>query len=361
MEKNPGRYGIAALAIAALLSAGACDRGTDTATGLSERSTDTRTAQSPSSPSSPPEQTAASTAPGAAPAPGGLASSTDSAPAGQSSGAQTESGAGTAGVSGYTGPAGSTTGTTTGSTAGTTGTAPSGASSSAGGSATTSGPASGEMGASRKTLSSSDRNFIKEAAEDGMYEVAIARVAAEKAADPEVKSYASKLVDDHTKSNDQLRQIAESRNVTLPASLPAAKQRNVDRLSSAAGSDFDRQFLRMIGVKEHKEDIAEFERASRRARDAEIREFAKSALPTLREHMSTAQRLTANVGKKTGETGTTTTPQQQPQGYTGPESSPPPGSTGGSPGDMGSPATPQGSSTDTDRSMGSSGSTMGGQ
>lgn len=372
MEKNPGRYGIAALAIAALLSAGACDRGTDnTATGMSERGTDTRTARQESSPSS---DTSAQPGPTAGTAPGSasssadtssggssgsLASTTESGSVGQGSGAAASSDTGTPGVSGYTGPA-ETTGSTTGTTGSTTGTTGSGSATGTTGSTATErsgSTASGEMTRS-KTLSSSDRNFVKEAAEDGMYEIAIARVASEKATDPEVKAFASKLVDDHTKAHDQLRQIAESRNLALPSSLPAAKQRNVDRLSSASGSDFDRQFLQMIGVKGHKEDIAEFERASRRARDAEIREFAKSALPTLREHLSSAQRLTASVGRGTGSTGTTTSPQ----GYTGQGDRAPggsgmmessPGGTTGSQGDMGSPSTPQGSS-DSDRNLGGS-------
>ena len=132
---------------------------------------------------------------------------------------------------------------------------------------------------------------MNHAAEDGMFEVEIAKVAATKATDPAVKSFAQRLVDDHTAANDKLRQIAASHNITLPASMPASKQKDIDRLNKLSGAQFDREFIQMVGIKDHKTDIDMFEKISKDAKASDLRDFAQSTLPTLREHLAQAQKL----------------------------------------------------------------------
>jgi len=140
-------------------------------------------------------------------------------------------------------------------------------------------------------LSASETSFVNHAAEDGMFEVEIAKVAATKATDPAVKSFAQRLVDDHTAANDKLRQIAASHNITLPASMPASKQKDIDRLNKLSGAQFDREFIQMVGIKDHKTDIDMFEKISKDAKASDLRDFAQSTLPTLREHLAQAQKL----------------------------------------------------------------------
>jgi putative membrane protein len=140
-------------------------------------------------------------------------------------------------------------------------------------------------------LDSNDRNFIMTAAESGLYEVEVAKLAASKATDAAVKSFASMLVDHHTAANDKLRQVASSRSIALPTTIPADKQQVINKLGQASGADFDRQFVQTVGIKDHQTDIALFEKATREAKDTEVRNFAQSTLPTLRDHLSAAQKL----------------------------------------------------------------------
>src|SRR2546423_400842 len=81
-------------------------------------------------------------------------------------------------------------------------------------------------------------------------------------------------------TNDKLKSIASSHTETLPTSLPADMQKELDKLSKLSGAAFDKEFIQMVGMKDHKTDIALFEKASKEAKSDDLREFAKSTLPT---------------------------------------------------------------------------------
>ena len=141
-----------------------------------------------------------------------------------------------------------------------------------------------------------DIGFITQAAESGQFEVEVGRLAAEKAASPDVKAFAQMLVTDHGAANDQLRQLATSHNLALPASLPDAKKKELDELAKLSGAEFDRQFVKMAAVHDHEKDVAEFEKASQSAKSPDVRQFAQSTLPTLKKHLAAAEKLPGAKG-----------------------------------------------------------------
>ena len=161
-------------------------------------------------------------------------------------------------------------------------------------------PTSPSPTAASMALNDTEKKFMSEAAIAGQYELALAQLAAAQASDSSVKSYATMLVSDHSMANQKLQQLAQRRNVVLPTTLPADKQAVIDRLSKLNGADFDRQFVQTVGLHDHKTDIGLFEKATREAKDSEVREFASSTLPTLRSHLSAAQNLPASVKGSAG-------------------------------------------------------------
>jgi putative membrane protein len=140
-------------------------------------------------------------------------------------------------------------------------------------------------------LARGDRKFVQKAAESGMFEVQIAQLAATKATDPQVKSFASMLVDHHTKANNELVQLANAKKVELPAAPPRGMRRDIEKLGKKSGAEFDRDFVRNVGIKAHEKDIKLFEKASKDLKDAELKAFATKTLPVLQEHLAQAQKL----------------------------------------------------------------------
>lgn len=153
---------------------------------------------------------------------------------------------------------------------------------------------------SEQKLSHSDRRFVEKAAEGGQSEVALGQLAQEKASNPDVKSFAQSLVQDHQNANSQLMQIAQQKDVKLKEDK-SKEDHEYKRLAKASGDEFDREFIKNQ-VKDHKKDIKMFEKAAKDSKDEDVRNFATQVLPKLREHLAMAQRLEQSIAP-TGRTG----------------------------------------------------------
>ncbi|HEX6364004.1 MAG TPA: DUF4142 domain-containing protein [Albitalea sp.] len=142
-----------------------------------------------------------------------------------------------------------------------------------------------------------DAEFVARAAQHAAFEVEIAKLGVERAADPLVKAYAQMLADDHAAAHERLRQIAGSHSVPLPGAMPPDKRKEIEALAQLSGADFDTLFVKTVGIDDHRDDIAAFEQAAQNARNEQVRGFAQSTLPTLRKHLSTAEKLPGVKGK----------------------------------------------------------------
>jgi putative membrane protein len=142
--------------------------------------------------------------------------------------------------------------------------------------------------AGSSTLTKKEISFINDAAQGGLMEVRMGELGQQKGQNPDLKQFAQRLVTDHSKANDELKQLASNKGVTLPTQLADKHQKMIDKLSNA--SDFDKQFKDMA-VKDHKKDIKEFERAEKKCEDADLRAWITKTLPTLQEHLRMAEQL----------------------------------------------------------------------
>lgn len=140
-------------------------------------------------------------------------------------------------------------------------------------------------------IARADRKFIDDAVNSGMFEVQVSQLAASKATDPNVKSFASMLVDHHTAANNELVKIANARGVELPAAPKRALRRDIEKLGKKDGDAFDREFVRNVGIKAHEKDIRMFQKAGKAVKDPELKAFVDKTLPTLQDHLAAAQKL----------------------------------------------------------------------
>lgn len=135
-----------------------------------------------------------------------------------------------------------------------------------------------------------DTHFVKKAAEGGMAEVEFGKLAEQKASNDQVKKFGERMVTDHSKANDELKDVAQKENIQLPDKLDAKDQATKDRLEKLSGEQFDRAYMSDM-VKDHKADVAEFARESQDSKDPAVKNFARQTLPTLRQHLKEAEKL----------------------------------------------------------------------
>ena len=141
---------------------------------------------------------------------------------------------------------------------------------------------------SARTLDSSDRKFVEDAAQGNLAEVAMGQLAQQRASHALVKAFGQRIMQDHGKANDDLKRVASGKGMQLPATMGRMHQNNADRLAKLSGAEFDRAYMKHM-LDDHKKDISEFEKASKSAKDAEVKDFAARTLPTLKSHLQTAQ------------------------------------------------------------------------
>lgn len=148
------------------------------------------------------------------------------------------------------------------------------------------------------TMSGADRPFVEKAAAGGLAEVAAGRIAQQQGNSDQVKQFGQRLVDDHSKANDELKQIAGAKGMRLPSSPTPEQQREAAMLAKMNGAAFDKAFMNHL-VADHKKDIALFRKEASSGKDPELKAFAAKTLPTLQEHLKMAQSTQTKGGART--------------------------------------------------------------
>lgn len=133
-----------------------------------------------------------------------------------------------------------------------------------------------------------DMEFVVKAASGGLFEVQAAQLALTKGTSQTVKDFAQKMMNDHGPVNDELKTLAQSKNITIPAAPGEDHQEKLDKLNKLTGAEFDKEYMDMM-VKDHKHDIDMFEDAAEDGKDADIKAFAAKHLPTLKTHLQHAE------------------------------------------------------------------------
>ena len=140
-----------------------------------------------------------------------------------------------------------------------------------------------------------DKTFMMKAAKGGMAEVELGKLAAEKASSSDVKKFGQRMADDHGKAGDELKGLAQTKNITLPAEIDPKDKALHDRLSKLSGEAFDRAYMQAM-LADHRKDVAEFRAEASSGKDLEVKAWAAKTLPTLEEHLRLAQDASKAVG-----------------------------------------------------------------
>lgn len=129
-----------------------------------------------------------------------------------------------------------------------------------------------------------DSKFAVEAANGGMAEVELSKLAQQKSTNAKVKEFAAMMIADHSKANEELKALAAAKNITLPATPGEDKQKALQELSAKSGADFDKAYVSTM-VSDHKSTVQLFEDARTRVTDPEMKQFVEKTLPVLKMHL----------------------------------------------------------------------------
>jgi len=143
---------------------------------------------------------------------------------------------------------------------------------------------------------------VKKAAAGGLAEVELGQLAVKNGSSEEVKQFGQRMINDHSKANDELKQIASQEHVKLPSEPDQQDRATKERLEKLSGAEFDQAYMSQM-VNDHKKDVAEFERVSRSARNPAVKDFAQQTLPVLRGHLKQAEQIAPTQKAEVARTG----------------------------------------------------------
>jgi putative membrane protein len=140
-----------------------------------------------------------------------------------------------------------------------------------------------------------DKMFLRKAAEGGIAEVRLGQLAAQKASSEDVKAFGQKMVEDHTKLNNIMAQIADSMGIMLPKSMNKDDQAEYDKLNALSGNDFDVEYLTFM-VKDHHKDLHEFRLEAASPTNQTLHDAVVKAQSVIHEHTVMVDKLARAKG-----------------------------------------------------------------
>jgi putative membrane protein len=142
---------------------------------------------------------------------------------------------------------------------------------------------------------SPDSAFYKHAAEGGLSEVELGNLAQEGSRSPSVQQFGAMMVKDHSAANDKLKSVADAKGISLPTSASVGQMATRVKLQALSGESFDKSYIEGM-IKDHEEDIAEFNKEATSGKDPDAKAFAAATLPTLKAHLQKIKAIASTAG-----------------------------------------------------------------
>lgn len=141
-----------------------------------------------------------------------------------------------------------------------------------------------------QTASAADKKFVQKAMEGGMAEVELGQLAVEKASSPDVKNFGQRMVDDHTKMNEQMKPVGARLGIAPPSQLPPKEQALKTKLAALSGTTFDKAYINAM-VADHKEDDKEFKNEEINGKDPQVKDAATQGESVIAQHLQLAESI----------------------------------------------------------------------
>jgi putative membrane protein len=143
-------------------------------------------------------------------------------------------------------------------------------------------------------VTNDDANFATAAANGGMTEVALGKLALTKTANLAIKDFATMMVTDHGKANDELMAIAKKKNISLPAEPDSSSMKKKDELMKKMGTDFDKAYVSAM-IDGHKKTLDLMNDEAKNGKDADLKDFAAKTAPIVKIHLDAIEKIKKNM------------------------------------------------------------------
>ncbi|NNG23869.1 DUF4142 domain-containing protein [Telluria aromaticivorans] len=148
-------------------------------------------------------------------------------------------------------------------------------------------------------LSDADRDALADLAMANMAEIATAKIALSKSANPDVKGYAQRMVDDHTKAQAEVQALAKAKGVELPTELNVKYKAKSAMLQALKGEIFNRTYIKQSGRTDHLDTHSKLKDHLDDLKDPEVKALVTKIRPIVEQHLIMAEEMIAKSGRST--------------------------------------------------------------
>ena len=138
--------------------------------------------------------------------------------------------------------------------------------------------------------SGGDRMFVKNAMQGGMAEVQLGQMTLQKTNNDQVKQFAQRMIDDHTKMNEQMKPVAQQLGVDVPGQISKKDRATMAKLQSLSGPAYDQAYIKDM-VKDHKQDLSDFQMEASSGQDQTAKDAASQGSKVIAQHLQMAQQM----------------------------------------------------------------------
>jgi putative membrane protein len=135
-----------------------------------------------------------------------------------------------------------------------------------------------------------DKAFVRQALQGGMAEVQLGQLALQKSSNPDVKQFAQKMVDDHTKLGDALKQVAQQMNLKQPDSLSGKDKSTIAKMNALNGDEFDKAYIKNM-LKDHKQDDKEFKQEANNTSNPALKDLVSKGGQMIDQHLQMIEQI----------------------------------------------------------------------
>ncbi|HEY2472252.1 MAG TPA: DUF4142 domain-containing protein [Terracidiphilus sp.] len=138
--------------------------------------------------------------------------------------------------------------------------------------------------------SQNDKNFMRSALEGVSAEIALGQLAVKKGSSEDVKQFGQKMIDDHGRLGEQMRDVAQKEGIRPPAGTTAKGKALEGKLRTLSGPAFDKAYIGAM-VKDHRVDLDSFNNEANKGNDTAIKDAASRGALLIGEHLKLAEQL----------------------------------------------------------------------
>jgi putative membrane protein len=135
-----------------------------------------------------------------------------------------------------------------------------------------------------------DKMFVRKAMEGSLAEVQLGQLTLQKSNNDQVKQFAQRMIDDHTKLNDQMKPVAQQLGVSAPNQPSKKDRQTMAKLQALSGSAYDQAYIRDM-VKDHKQDLSEFQGEASSGQDQTVKDAANQGSQVISQHLQMIQQI----------------------------------------------------------------------